>query len=196
MNKNRIDWKQPKDHCIKISPYWLLGFVEGEGHFSVIIRESGIELEFGISQADCDIDVIKAIQKFLLDLPGKYKITRKDTNVINIYLQNKAKNKNSKIGSKLTIRYTNYITNVLLPFFNNLIWLSKKELDYKDWKTILSIKTQGKHFTDEGKKLIFLISKRMNLNRLSTNLFESNSEMTSIDKRVSKLLSTPSNYEI
>lgn len=36
----------------------------------------------------------------------------------------------------------------------------------------------------------------MNLNRLYTNLFEFNSETISLDERVSKLLSTPSNFEI
>lgn len=74
-------------------------------------------------------------------------------------------------------------------FFDNLIWLSKKEKDYQDWRLILNIKNQGLHFTDEGKELIFLISKRMNLNRLSTNILESKSETISLDERVSKLLS-------
>lgn len=196
MNSNRIDFKQPEDHSIKISPYWLLGFVEGEGYFSVIIRKTEIALEFGISQASCDVDVLKAIQNFLLDLPGKYHITRKDTNVVSLSVENKAKNNNSKTLSKVKIRKTDFITNVLLPFFDNLIWLSKKEKDYQDWRLILNIKNQGKHFTDEGKELIFLISKRMNLNRLSTNLLESKSETISLYERVSKLLSTPSNYEI
>jgi hypothetical protein len=45
MNKKRINYKQPVDHCIKITPYWLLGFVEAEGYFSV--ATSNHRLEFG-----------------------------------------------------------------------------------------------------------------------------------------------------
>ena len=33
--------------------------------------------------------VIEAIQKFLLNLPGRYKITRKDTNVVSISVDKK-----------------------------------------------------------------------------------------------------------
>ena len=72
--------------------------------------------------------------------------------------------------AKIQIYKTDFIKNVLVPFFDNLNWLSKKKLDYLDWKLILTIKTQGKHFTEGGKGVILLISKRMNRNRLSTNL--------------------------
>lgn len=85
---------------------------------------------------------------------------------------------------------------MFVPFFDSLTWLSKKELDYKDWKLILNIKNQGKHFTDEGKELISLISKEMNRNRLlSTNVVEGVKGIN-IQERVLNLLSGPSNYEI
>lgn len=67
-------------------------------------------------------------------------------------------------------------------------------MDYNDWKLILTIKNQGKHFTVEGKDLMNLISKRMNRNRLSTNLVKP-SEID-FEERVSNLLASPSNYEI
>lgn len=51
----------------------------------------------------------------------------------------------------ITINQTDFLTNVLIPFFDNLILLSKKEFDYQDWKLILNIINQGKHFTAEGK---------------------------------------------
>ena len=70
--------------------------------------------------------------------------------------------------ANVRIYKTDYITNVLVPFLDSLTWLSKKELDYNDWKLILTLKNQGKHFIEEGKELILSISKRMNRNRLST----------------------------
>ena len=36
MNKNRINFDMPLDHKIRISDYWLLGLIEGEGSFHLI----------------------------------------------------------------------------------------------------------------------------------------------------------------
>jgi hypothetical protein len=65
----------------------------------------------------------------------------------------------------------------------------------------LNIIKQGKHFTDEGKKLIFLTAKGMNNYRLSSNIAslskkEVCSSNISIKERVLKLLESPSNYEV
>jgi hypothetical protein len=76
MNKKRTCYKQPVDHRIEITPYWLLGFVEAEGYFSV--ATSSHRLEFGIGQTLSELSVLEAIKK-LLSLPGSFKITRKDT---------------------------------------------------------------------------------------------------------------------
>jgi hypothetical protein len=37
------------NHSIKITPYWLLGFVEGEGTFNVS-KSKDFSLEFGVCQ--------------------------------------------------------------------------------------------------------------------------------------------------
>ena len=191
MNKKRICFKQPVDHRIKITPYWLLGFVEAEGYFSVT---SPSRLTFGIGQTLSEINVLKAIKEFLLSLPGSYKITRKDTNVVALDQDSKAKNEKSKPMARIQINKSDYILNVLVLFFDSLTWLSKKELDYNDWKLILTLKSQGKHFTEEGKEIISLISKRMNRNRLST--VSPQPKEIAIEERIQKLLAAPSNYEI
>jgi hypothetical protein len=38
MNKNRTSFLQPF-HKIKITPYWLLGFIEGDGSFTVVKKK-------------------------------------------------------------------------------------------------------------------------------------------------------------
>ena len=101
----------------------------------------------------------------------------------------------------ITVNQIYFLFNVLIPFFDDLIWLSKKEKDYLDWKLILNIVKQGKHFTDEGKELISLITNRMNNNRLSTNLASfvaasGSLSLLSVNERISNLLSSPSNYEV
>jgi hypothetical protein len=129
MNKKRICFDQPADHQIKRTSYWLLGFIEAEGFFSV---SSPNRLTFGIGQTISEIKVLYAIREFLLNLPDSYRITRKDTNVVALDQDNKAKNEKYKPMAKIQIYKTDYITNVLVPFFDSLKWLSKKELDYND----------------------------------------------------------------
>lgn len=197
MNKKRIEFNQPKDHSINITPYWFLGFIEGDGYFSV--NPKTCSLKFGIGQTSHETGVMEAIKKFLLGLPGKYSIKRKNSNLVKLEVYDQAKGRDHRPMVHLTINQTDFLTNVVIPFFDNLIWLSKKEKDYQDWRLILNIIKQGKHFTDKGKKLISLISKRINNNRLSTNLAskeEVGSSDNSIMERALKLLESPSNYEV
>lgn len=202
MNKKRIDFNQPEGHFIKITSYWLLGFIEGDGYFSV--NRQNYSLKFGIGQTSHEILVLEAIKKFILDLPGSYLIKRNNTNLVKLEIYNQAKGRDHKPMAFLAVNQKDFILNVLIPFFDNLIWLSKKGKDYEDWKLILDIINQGKHFTEEGKELIHLISLQMNNNRLSTNsgafashtVKEKSSSLILYKERALKLLSMPSNYEV
>lgn len=206
MNKKRVSFELPSNHFIKITPYWLLGFVKAEGFFSV--ATTGYQrLEFGIGQTLSELPVLEAIKQFLLNLPGSFDITRADNNPVGLNINKKPKNENYKPMAKIQIYKTDYIVNVLVPFFNSLNWISKKKLDYRDWKLILNIKSQGKHFTAEGKNVIYLISKRMNKNRLSTNTKLKSLSLAHstkgegmvenyIEEKILSLLNEPSNYEI
>ena len=96
-----------------------MGFVEGEGFFSVHLKSN--RFVFGIGQTASELDVLEAVKKFLLDLPGEYKISRVDTNFVGLTVDKKAKNANSKPMARLTVYKTDFIKNVLIPFFDNLI---------------------------------------------------------------------------
>jgi hypothetical protein len=109
----------------------LLGFVEGEGSFS-ISRNNYFTLELGISQTLSEKKVMLEIKQYLLDLPGIYKIRSKLSNVVALNEDKKAKNENSNPIVKIQISDYDFIKNVIIPFFDNLIWLSKKRLDYLD----------------------------------------------------------------
>jgi len=199
MNKKRIDFNQPKGHSINITHYWFLGFTEGDGYFSV--NSQDYSLRFGIGQTASEIAVMEAIQIFLYGLPGKYSIKGNNTNLVKLATYNAAKDRNHERMAYITVNQTDFIMNVILPFFDSLIWLSKKEQDYQDWKLNLNIINQGKHFTEEGKELISLIAKTMNNNRLTTNLALTSDPLDSssfmeVKERALKLLSSPSNYEL
>lgn len=63
----------------------------------------------------------------MLNLPGSYKITRRDTNAVSLSVDVKAKNEEFKPMAKLQVYKTDFITNILVPFFDDLNWLSKKK---------------------------------------------------------------------
>ena len=82
---------------------------------------------------------------------------------------------------------------MLIPFFDSMVWQSKKELDYKDWKIVLKLKELGQNYSELGCETIELMASQMNIKRLSTN-----PDRNSIVKRevlrekIEKLLSSPS----
>jgi hypothetical protein len=115
---------------------------------------------FSIGQTESESKVLEAIRKFLLELPGSYKTNRKISNVVGIYKDIGRKAAKPYGPFSLTVRNPDFFINVLIPFFDALLWHSKKELDYIDWRTVLRIKEEGKHFTPEGEKIVKLLVKR------------------------------------
>jgi len=76
----------------------------------------------GIGQTSQEIGVLEAIKKFLLDLPGKSLVqTNKPANLVQVGVYNPAKGRETKPMAVLTVTKMNFLTNVLVPFFDNLI---------------------------------------------------------------------------
>ena len=50
----------------------------------------------------------------------------------------------------LTVTKTEAISQVIVPLFFNMVWFSKKEMDFVDWISILNLKGLGLHHTEEG----------------------------------------------
>lgn len=63
MNDKRVSFTFPIEHKINITPYWLLGFIEGEAWFHV--RKQTFTLTFGLGQTFYQKPVIEAIAKYL-----------------------------------------------------------------------------------------------------------------------------------
>lgn len=115
INKKRIDFNKPKGHSIHITPYWLLGFVEGDGHFS--FNRQNYSLKFGIGQTYLEIAILEAIKKYILSLPGKFIIKINNTNFVNLGTSNSAKGLNDKPMVSISVNQTDILLNVLIPFF-------------------------------------------------------------------------------
>jgi LAGLIDADG endonuclease len=162
MNKKRLSFVLPSDHKINITPFWLLGFIEGEAWFHV--RKQTFVLTFGLGQTTIQKAVIEAIALFLNNLiPKNLSELTKKSNFIHI--DQKEATKNTKPFVYLSLSDSIFILNVLIPFLDSLTFISKKGLDYIDWKNVALLRKEGKHLTAEGKILISNIRNRMNNSR-------------------------------
>lgn len=65
MNNSRTNYIFPAEHQIRITSYWLLGFVEGEGSFNVSRKK--MEPAFVVALNDKEFPVIRKIREFLLE---------------------------------------------------------------------------------------------------------------------------------
>lgn len=125
MNTLRTNFVLPDSHKIIITPYWLLGFIEGYGSFSVSTLKS-FPLRFNIVQAITEKKVFEAIQTFLLELPGSYNIRNINSKLVQIIEQKDTKlSEGKKFLLNLNINDHSFLSLVLVPFLLN--FLSKKK---------------------------------------------------------------------
>lgn len=197
MNSKRKEFKFPESHKVRITNYWLLGFVEGDGSFN-LVRNNEYKLRFDVSQSFKDLILMMEIKNYLkklaIKLHGSEILVAGGAE--NLYFQQNL-SKGSPFGMvNLTIKNQIFLAKVLIPFFDSMIWLSKKELDYKDWKVALNLRDLGLHFTKDGLKVLDQIFNQMNNNRLTSNKIHNNTDSLLLQKEIDRLLSGPSNFEM
>ena len=173
MNTKRVNFEMPSTHTIRVTPYWLLGLIEGEGCFS-LVDSKNIGISFSLTLTSVQAPLIHAIKNFLdsysvddthLKLSPQYlEIISQRTS---IYVKNKS-TANSKPSIEIQFRQINFIVNTFIPMLSNLSFVTKKYKDFLDWAFIASLIYKGKHLTEAGKKLILKIRQGMNNSHLFT----------------------------
>jgi hypothetical protein len=117
-----------------LNPYWVSGFVAGDGGFSIGIRsEKGqIYFRFHVTQHSRDLSLMKLFINFF-DC-GKVNL-RSKTNRCDYYVQDYLQ-----------------IFNNIIPHFDKYPLCNAKSLDYSDFKKALELyKDRGRNKTDEIK---------------------------------------------
>jgi hypothetical protein len=94
----------------------------------------------------------------------------------------KARN-NSKSSVLFIIKDIRILHNYLIPFFDKVEFLSKKVLDFKDFKLICRIVYYGAHKEEPIKSLILKLSRSMNNFRLSNYSGKISAEILTKDER-------------
>jgi hypothetical protein len=144
---------RPEVKCSEINDiHWLLGFVEGEGSFLVVIQESrskkvssSVSLRFTITQHNRDLELMQNLSKYLGC--GKCYSSRHEVNFV-------------------TSSFSD-IKNKVIPIFDKHPLLGNKKEDFKDFKKVAHLMGSKHHLTEQGIKEIALIKSKMNSNRIS-----------------------------
>ena len=189
LNKGRVDFTMPQNHQINITGHWLVGLIDGEGSFSMT-RGSRLRLCFQLLFTANQKPLLEAIKVFLMNNLGfdKYSLWKlENSSVIGIF-EFKAKG-NSKPTVCLEIRNVHLLQNYFILFLSNYTLLSKKSLDFSDFKILCQTMYKGGYKNSLIRELLIKLSLRMNDFRLST--FKGNLVPKLTNSEHTKLLSIP-----
>jgi hypothetical protein len=101
MNSLRLDNNIPERTDFKITPYWLLGFVEGDGSFSVR-RSENFRLVFSLTQTSKEVALFEAIKSFIINLPGDFTSRRDYNSAVSLYVGKAGNNYKPTINIGIT----------------------------------------------------------------------------------------------
>lgn len=139
---------------IKLSPWFLTGFIEAEGSFNILIfanpkalAKTSIKFRFIIAANYKDIVMLCAIRNYFNN--GSISTIRKDTGVV-----------------LLEISSIEVIKNVIIPFLDNFPLKGTKYFDYLTWKNSFNDFLENRDSLDAKLLLIERLKEaKANLNR-------------------------------
>ncbi len=169
MNTKRNDFNMPSNHTIRITPYWLLGLIEGEGTFC-LNDSKNMGISFSLALTFSQYPVILALKSYFNSFAIDDAFIKNYPDIIgnrSYITVKKAPTTGSKPVAELAIRQVNYIVETLIPMLRDLCFVTKKQKDFKDWSFIAHFIYRGLHNTEKGRELIVTISEEMNNYRLS-----------------------------
>jgi hypothetical protein len=142
--------------------------VEGDGSF--FLKRDSLTPVFAIEVSGVQLPVFVKIKDFLetslgFDSYSYYKLKNSSTIAV---AEVKARNANSKSSVTLIIKNINVLNNYLVPFFGDMEFLTKKGIDFKDFKIICKAIYDGAHRKQDIRALILKLSNTINNFRLST----------------------------
>ena len=138
----------------RLNPYWLTGFTDGEGCFSISIfknrtLKSGYQVfpEFVLTQGAKSLDTLEEIKDFF-GCGRIYENKRYDNHRESLY--------------RYCVRNKTDLIQKICPFFNKYTLQTAKKIDFELFKQGLEIIKNGEHLTDKGFMKIQEIASQMN----------------------------------
>ena len=180
---------------IKISNYWLGGFVDGDATFSYGHNRPRFKFENHVKE----YPLFKSIMEYFQS--GNVIIKKSRKNRINS-------------NQMVTLEYYNihFLKNVIIPLFSNFVGSelkdkqnkfnllnSKKEKDFYLWSILVNIYYYGYNTIPEGDSLIRDITNYLNklsTHKKSTNFISTEINLTDFNEKYNLLSNIPSPYTI
>lgn len=138
--------------------WWIVGFVDGEGTFSVSIfrnktTKTGWQIfpEFVVTQSVNSILALEEIKKFF--------------GVGNIYINKRHDNHKQNL-CRYCVRSLKELDEVIIPFFNEFNLVTHKAKDFEKFKECVSLIKKRSHLTINGIEKLIEITNTMNSKRL------------------------------
>ena len=156
MNSNRVSFNVNDLPKRSLSPYRLLGFIEGDGTFCI----PNMIPTFAIKQHSKNIHFFYEIADFLVKLPFNPEIGPKVDN-----LNTKPTPGISKASiSTHSLNVSNILQlyNYILPFFKTLTFKTRKAVDFELWELAVKLKVLGFTTTPEGRLYFIKINNYIN----------------------------------
>lgn len=146
--------------AIIINPFWLLGFIEGEGTFGF----KNLSPYFQIGQHLKNSMVLKAIVNYLQLLPKSFTFSQ----------QSKIPQVPKTLNSRTTVSVISIVNidalyDYLLFFLLDMPFQTRKAEDFYFWSLVLHLHKFGYFYLPEGRILAYKISQYINNGRYSTN---------------------------
>ena len=131
-----------------IQPYWVSGFVDGEGTFYVGINKNstmkiGYQVlpEFRVVQHEKDVVVLHALKKFF------------NCGVVRV---------NHGDRMEYRVRSVKHLSQIIIPFFDKHPLITQKKFDYITFRKIVFLMKENKHLNEKGLQRILTLSRTMN----------------------------------
>ena len=152
-NQNRADNQQGR-----LNPWWIVGFVDGEGCFSISILRNvttkmGVQVfpEFVVTQGAKSLSVLEDLQQFF-DCGKIYVNRRTDNHKENLY--------------RYCVRSISDIQNKIIPFFNDHRLQTAKYQDFQIFCEVIELINQRSHLNNLGIEKIKALIMSMNRRKI------------------------------
>ena len=142
----------------RLDPYWIVGFVDGEGCFSVSIFKnvtttSGVQVfpEFVVTQGGKSLSVLEKLQTFF-ECGSIYVNRRKDNHREDLY--------------RYCVRSIKDIEGKIIPFFEQYQLKTAKYQDFLIFCQVIDLIKQKKHLTKNGLETVRTLAGTMNRQKI------------------------------
>jgi len=148
-NRLRADNQQGR-----LDPMWIVGFVDGEGCFSISIfknktTKSGIQIfpEFVVTQSAKSLSVLEELQLFF-ECGAIYENRRTDNHRENLY--------------RYCVRPVSDLRTKIIPFFDEFVLQTAKRHDFVIFCEVLELMIRKEHLNPKGIDKIKALASTMN----------------------------------